>query len=191
MDITHRPDLDALCANQDMIERKIRRQFRSDEAQDLAQSFVLWVLRTGAIARYDPERGSWNTFVDMLLRRFLGQERRRRGRLKRGGRHRIVPLDDPSATALSTTRRPDASLEHRGLVDEVVAAVRTEHERLAPRGREWCVDLFLQHDLVPVAERPSYVELAARHRADVTAVRNALFGMRDAVRRRVRRRLAQ
>jgi DNA-directed RNA polymerase specialized sigma24 family protein len=73
----------------------------SPEAQDLVQGFFAHLLEQNTLSRADQEKGRLRTFLLGSLQNFLYNEYDRAHRLKRGGGHRIVSMDEhlPEAEA--------------------------------------------------------------------------------------------
>jgi DNA-directed RNA polymerase specialized sigma24 family protein len=73
----------------------------SPEAQDLVQGFFAHLLEKNTLSRADKEKGRLRTFLLGSLQNFLYNEYDRAHRLKRGGGHRIVSIDEdlPEAEA--------------------------------------------------------------------------------------------
>jgi len=73
----------------------------SAEAQDLVQGFFAHLLEKNTLSRADKEKGRLRTFLLGSLQNFLCNEYDRGHRLKRGGGHRIVSIDEhlPEAEA--------------------------------------------------------------------------------------------
>src|SRR6476469_4247800 len=73
----------------------------SPEAQDLVQSFFAHLLEKNTLSRADKEKGRLSTFLLGSLQNFLCNEYDRGRRLKRGGGHQIVSMDEhlPEAEA--------------------------------------------------------------------------------------------
>ncbi len=73
----------------------------SPEAQDLVQGFFAHLLEQNTLSRADQEKGRLRTFLLGSLQNFLCNEYDRSHRLKRGGGHRIVSIDEhlPEAEA--------------------------------------------------------------------------------------------
>src|SRR5437867_13229593 len=78
-----------------------RRGHASPEAQDLVQGFFAHLLEENTLSRADQEKGRLRTFLLGSLQNFLCNEYDRAHRLKRGGGHRIVSIDEylPEAEA--------------------------------------------------------------------------------------------
>ena len=73
----------------------------SPEAQDLVQGFFAHLLEQNTLSRADQKKGRLRTFLLGSLQNFLYNEYDRAHRLKRGGGHRIVSMDEhlPEAEA--------------------------------------------------------------------------------------------
>src|SRR3990172_4578990 len=74
----------------------------SDEAKDLAQDFLVWMMETGFIGKADRGRGRFRTFIKHALSRFLIDRLRRNNAWKRGGRSRILALRSVSEGEAAT-----------------------------------------------------------------------------------------
>jgi DNA-directed RNA polymerase specialized sigma24 family protein len=78
-----------------------RRGHASPEAQDLVQGFFVSLLEQDTLSRADQRKGRLRTFLLGSLQNFLCNDYDRAHRLKRGGGHRIVSIDEhlPEAEA--------------------------------------------------------------------------------------------
>jgi DNA-directed RNA polymerase specialized sigma24 family protein len=78
-----------------------RRGHASPEAQDLVQGFFAHLLEQNTLSRADQEKGRLRTFLLGSLQNFLCNEYDRTQRLKRGGGHQIISIDEhlPEAEA--------------------------------------------------------------------------------------------
>src|SRR6185436_7153471 len=75
-----------------------RRQGNSPEdAQDLTQDFFCRLLEKNYLAKADPDRGKFRTFLLRSLKHFLVNEWKRAGRLKRGGGVEFLSIDTKEA----------------------------------------------------------------------------------------------
>ena len=70
--------------------------FSEADAQDLTQGFFLHLLEHGTVRRADQHRGKFRSFLLGALKNYLSNEAARAGRERRGGKHEILSLDDPS-----------------------------------------------------------------------------------------------
>lgn len=106
------------------------------DAEDLTQSFFHFVLERQTLHRVDQQKGRFRTFVLATLTNFLHNERDRRQTQKRGGRLRIVSLDEEFAESVyaleaKNGETPEALFERRWtamLVRRVLEELRREHE---------------------------------------------------------------
>jgi RNA polymerase sigma-70 factor (ECF subfamily) len=73
----------------------------SPEAQDLVQGFFAHLLEKNTLSRADQEKGRLRTFLLGSIQNFLYNEYDRTHRLKRGGGHQIISIDEhlPEAEA--------------------------------------------------------------------------------------------
>ena len=67
------------------------------DSEDLTQSFFADLLEKSKLAKSDPSRGRFRTFLLASLENFLKNEHRKNSAAKRGGRHTILSLDFASA----------------------------------------------------------------------------------------------
>lgn len=78
----------------------IRRSgYSHQDAEDLTQSFFLYVHERGTLQRADPAKGRFRTFVIACLRHFLGDARRFQIAAKRGGGKQHIEFDGMVAEA--------------------------------------------------------------------------------------------
>lgn len=66
----------------------------ADAARDQSHAFFEWLLSQDALAGVDPGRGRFRSYLLGALKHFMAHAREREGRLKRGGGHDPVPLND-------------------------------------------------------------------------------------------------
>jgi RNA polymerase sigma-70 factor (ECF subfamily) len=113
----------------------VRRQGNSPEdAQDLTQDFFARLLAKNYLAKADPDRGKFRTFLLRSLKNFLVNEWKRAGRLKRGGGVELLSIDTNAAEVRYAAEvpdefNPDAEYEIRWavtLVEQVLTALREE-----------------------------------------------------------------
>ena len=113
----------------------VRRQGNSpDDAQDLTQTFFSRLLQKNCFAKADRDRGKFRTFLLGSLKKFLINEWKRAGRLKRGGDLTFLSIDanvaeDRYATEPANESNPDAAYEQRWavtLIEQVLTALRQE-----------------------------------------------------------------
>ena len=63
------------------------------DAEDLVQGFLLYFIRTNAVAKADPKKGRFRNFIVGVLKHYVAKQKLREARLKRGGWCRFVAFD--------------------------------------------------------------------------------------------------
>jgi RNA polymerase sigma factor (sigma-70 family) len=116
--------------------RFLRREGREeDAARELAQEFFARVLGGGGFASADPERGRFRSYLLGALKHFLGDQRDRERRQKRGGDATIEPLESSTGTspgldvADPSALPPDAWFDREwalAVMDRALAALAAE-----------------------------------------------------------------
>lgn len=182
---------DALCARYwRPVYAYIRIAWRkgNEESKDLAQAFFLWLLEGDALEKYDPSRGGFRPYLKVLLKRFVGHEERALGRLKRGGHLNLVPLDgdSPALRESAGAADPDQAFERVWLEQLLQEAVQAVRARCLAAGRELRFRVYEDFTQPSRAERPSYKEIAARHRLKESDIENYLFQTREEIRTELR-----
>jgi RNA polymerase sigma factor (sigma-70 family) len=181
------------------VYKYIRTRWRSpaDDAQDLTQGFFADVLERGALARFDPAKARFRTYLRACLDHYVDNERRAQKRLKRGGGFEIVSLDYESAEREIAAApdpahdNPDAYFEREWIRHLMAGAVEELRARLVASGKKDVYALFHSYDIDGPQQPtpPTYADLAARHGMDVTQVTNRLHSARKQFREIVLARL--
>jgi RNA polymerase sigma-70 factor (ECF subfamily) len=143
-----------------------RKGHQPANAQDLTQGFFAHLLDTRLLAKADPFRGRFRSFMLGCFNQFMASEKQHAQAQKRGGGQFIVPLNPHQAEArLAQEPSPEASPErlferHWALAVLDAALGRLEAE-LKKSGR---LALFeqLQPFLQGDGSGPSYTEVAQR-----------------------------
>ncbi len=166
-----------------------------EDAKDLTQAFLLWLLEGEALKKYARERGSFRRFLKVLLTRFVGHEDRAARRIKRGGAARILPLegaDRPLEDIVMdrTGVSPERVLDQQWVTMLMERAVERVKRLFSESGREVHFGVFEAHDLPRGGEAPAYAELAARFGIRESQVRDYLYLARRSVREQIRAELA-
>lgn len=177
---------------------RLRYRLNNEDAKDRTQGFFTRAMEKGVFAGYDPGRGTFRTYLRICLDRFVANEKKAAGRLKRSGGAAFVGLDfegaegELSEVALSDGDSPEASFERewiRSFFALTVNALRTE---LEAEGKELYFTIFERYDLDPPAGgRPGYRQLAEDLGLKVTTVTNHLAAARRRFRRLVLDRLRE
>lgn len=148
-----------------------------EDAKDLTQSFFLWLVEGDVLARFQPDRGSFRSFLKGCLRNFVRQQHTSLGRLKRGGGLHRVPLQEVSDPGRAFDEEWRA-----GLMADAMERVRGRQA-----GRRFRV---FEEYTFPDGDRPTYAELGARHGVKATDIMNDLAAVREEIRSEVRSTLA-
>jgi DNA-directed RNA polymerase specialized sigma24 family protein len=183
------------------VYRHVRARFRvpDEEAEDLAQGFFAAALEKGWLARYEPARGRFRTYLLACLGAFVANQRRDRRRLKRGGGTTLVPLEtedadgEPRELQLSDGSDLEAEFQREWARSLFALAVQALRQRCLGSGREVAFLLFERYDLedVEAKERPRYADLAAEFSLPVTQVTNHLHWARQELRKTVLEKLRE
>jgi RNA polymerase sigma factor (sigma-70 family) len=115
-----------------------RRGHSEEDAKDLTQGFFALLLTDGALARADPARGRFRTFLLAIFDHYRAREFARATRQKRGGGCEVVSLDALDAAETrhqaepATTDSPEKIFDRKwalSLFEQTMIAV--EHEYAA------------------------------------------------------------
>ncbi|MGD9906188.1 MAG: RNA polymerase sigma factor [Vicinamibacterales bacterium] len=183
------------------VSRYIQFKWRVDaeRAADLTQEFFARTLEQQSLARFDPGRARFRTYVRLLVDGFVANARKADHRLKRGGGVAPVPLEVTQADGQVRSHEPPVVDDHdevfyrewvRALFEAAVDDLRTD---ASARGRTVPFEVFRRYDLADLHDepQPSYAELAAALGLTVHMVTNHLAAMRRALRGRVLERLRE
>ncbi|HEY9173427.1 MAG TPA: sigma-70 family RNA polymerase sigma factor [Verrucomicrobiae bacterium] len=165
------------------------------DAQDLTQEFFARLLENRMVARADPERGRFRSFLLASLKNFLSHEWEKARAQKRGGRSQILSLDLDTAESrcvqpAAPGSSPDQAYDRQwalALLDLVLRRLRKEY---ADCGRD---DLFLalKESLSGGRSEIPYRELGARLALSEGAVKVAAHRLRQRYRELLREEIAQ
>jgi RNA polymerase sigma factor (sigma-70 family) len=162
------------------------------DAQDLTQGFFAQLLAHNWVARADPHKGRFRSFLLMAMSRFLANEWDRAHTLKRGGMDPVVSLDaaetrygrEPADTAT-----PEQAFEKQWaltLLETVLEHLRADYEQ---DGKARLFDA-LKPCLLGSREAHPYPALAAELGLSEGAVRVAVCRLRERYRERLKAEIA-
>ena len=104
-----------------------KHNFNHHDAEDLAQSFVTWVLEGDSLAKCREEKGRFRNFLLAHLDNFVRNHLQKENAQKRGGRATKVPITEASTeSSLQDERTPDQNLQRAWSI----ATLREAHERI-------------------------------------------------------------
>lgn len=173
----------------------VRRQGHSSEdAQDLTQGFFAHLLEHQAVARVDPARGKFRSFLLSTLRHFLANDRARAQAQKRGSGRPLVSLDAEIAETRFEAEAaghdsPDKAYERNwalALLEQVLHRLRAE-QTAAGKGTQF---EHLRDCLMCEPDAPRYADLAARIGLSPDAVKMAVCRLRGRYRDLLREEIA-
>lgn len=115
------------------------RGFDEHEAKDLTQGFFEQFLARNDLAKADPKRGRFRSFLLKSMQHFLANEQRHARRLKRGGGQPAVSLDDTAETRYRVepyhNLTPDKLYERRWAMTLINRALQRLREDYAAAGQ--------------------------------------------------------
>ena len=153
------------------------------EAQDLTQEFFSRILADESLAAVSPQKGRFRSWLLGALKHFLMNEWRRSTAQKRGGGQAVFSLDamEPGLREACEPRdhdAPDVAYDRRWaetVLARVNARIRREYEA-AGQGERFEV---LKVYLLAGKEPTSYAETAARLGVSESAVKSAIYRLRQ------------
>ncbi len=172
----------------------VRRQGRSTEdAEDLIQGFLLYLLERHVIDKAKPELGRFRSFLLGCLKNYLAQQRDLAQAAKRGGDQRPVSLDAAEAErrlrtepALEVT--PEALFDQKWGVTVLGQSLKSVEAEYSQSGQARVFERlhpFLQGDCERLAYREAAEDLGLTEPAVRMAVTRLRRRYRDALRRAV------
>ena len=161
-----------------------RRGYAPEEAQDLTQGFFLHLLKHKTLARADPLKGKFRSFLLGSLQNYLSTEADRARCLKRGGKVEFVPLDVQDAEDRYRFEPVDALSPGKvfaarwamALLGEVMNRLRQEYSTGHKIVTFETLKAFL--DVGNSKDPPSYEEAAAALQIGVGAVKSVVHRLR-------------
>jgi RNA polymerase sigma factor (sigma-70 family) len=163
------------------VYRFIRLKFRksNEDAKDLTQSFFAGAIERGLLARFDPAKASFRTYLRMAVERFAANEYAAENRQKRGGGVAFEPVDEQSAP--STVESPEQVFEREWQRQLFALALDDLRALCDASGKQLQFRIFAAYDLFD-GERPSYASLAAENGVTEATVTNYLSWARRTLR---------
>jgi RNA polymerase sigma factor (sigma-70 family) len=166
-----------------------------EDAQDLTQDFFSRLLAKHYLAKANPDRGKFRTFLLGSLKNFIVNEWKRAGRLKRGGGLEILSIDatlaeDRYLAEPADVSDLDAAFDQRwaiALIEQALTALRREYSAAGK------TELFDQLKGLVWGERnsASYAEIAASLQLTEGNVKVAVHRLRQRFRETLRMEVAQ
>lgn len=166
------------------------------DAEDLTQSFFAFLLEKDAIARADPSRGRFRTFLLAVFKNFHANERAHRSAAKRGGGKPLLSFEELQAehsyqeepkNHLSPERLYDQKWA-LSLLDQVIQNLRREYATL---GKGPLFDVLRGVVWGQAPDEASYAALARRAGLTEGAFKVAVHRLRTRFREALRQEVAQ
>ena len=177
---------------------RVKWSLDAEAAADLTQEFFAATLEKDVVARFDPSKARFRTYLRMCVDGLASNARKAERRLKRGGGVTLVPLDFETAEGEMATHEPavDADVDElfyrewvRALLERSVAELQRSADE---SGRQPMFEVFKRYDLLDEAEtRPTYAEIARQLGLTPATVTNHLAAMRRQFRAIVLERLRE
>jgi DNA-directed RNA polymerase specialized sigma24 family protein len=173
----------------------IRRQgYDPHEAQDLTQAFFGDLLSKKFLTAVDREKGRFRSYLLARLKNFLANEWTYRNRQKRGGGQKLFSLDEAAAEGRYADEprdnaTPEVLFERRWaqtILDEVFRKLAGEYEGPEPAQRF----AELKRFLIEPDEAESYAAVATRLGMRESAVKSAIYRLRQRYRELFRAEIA-
>jgi RNA polymerase sigma factor (sigma-70 family) len=152
------------------------------DAEDLTQEFFARLLAGDFLARADPAKGRFRSFLLAGLKHLLSDERKKAGRLKRGGGRSVVPVDEVEAEdryrlELTDPLTPERAFE-RGwatmVLAQAAALLRAEY---SAAGKDRLYEQLSEFRL-DGGEPRSYAEVAIKAGLSESAIKSAVHRLR-------------
>lgn len=167
-----------------------RRGYAEHDAEDLVQAFCIHLQQKHALAKADPLRGKFRTFLLSSLQNFLANEHVRANAQKRGGGQEFVFIDAETARERyraepTYAATPESIFETRwahALLEQTLSALRSDFTR---RGKERLFE-GLASFLTADAREESYQSVADRLGLPLSAIKTSVHRMRQDYRLRLR-----
>ncbi len=177
---------------------RIRFRESNEDAKDLTQAFFTRALEKDFFDGYDPERGSFRTYLRTCLDRFVANEKKAAGRAKRSPGSPLIPLDFEGVEGeLARQEPPDPASLEKYFHDEWVRSlfglsVEKLREECMLRGKDLPYRLFERYELErDPDEKLTYERLAEEFQIPPTQVTNFLAFARREFRRIVLEKLRE
>ena len=169
--------------------------YAPEDAQDLTQEFFAQLLAKEYVARADPHKGKFRSFLLVGLKNLVSHEREKARRLKRGGGQKVISFDEQVAEDHYRFEPADELTPERVFERSWAATLL---ERAAGRLREeYCAsgkaELYdgLCGFRLDAPEPRAYADAAARLRLSESAIKSAIRRLRQRHHQLVREEIAQ
>jgi RNA polymerase sigma factor (sigma-70 family) len=173
-----------------------RRGYDHHRAQDIIQGFFLSLIESKSLARVDPHKGKFRSYLLAALQNHMASEHTRDNAQKRGGGMQFVSLDDDNSEAkfnsanFANSLPAETVFEREWAIAALEAAIARLEEDFLKRGK-----LNVFHALKPylLGDQPigAYEKTAAALNLSAGAVRTGVHRLRADFRTYLRREVAK
>jgi RNA polymerase sigma factor (sigma-70 family) len=155
---------------------RFKHQYSHHDAEDLAQTFIAWLIHGGYLTRADPEKGRFRSFLLSYLDNFVANHRRKIHAQKRGAGAIHVPADFPTETngfgvVPKDENTPDREFDRAWTLATFREALDRLRARFAEEGKSEEFDILQEFLLRKRDKGDSYAEAAARLGINEVAMR--------------------
>jgi RNA polymerase sigma factor (sigma-70 family) len=166
-----------------------------EDAQDLSQEFFARLLAKDYLARADPHKGRFRSFLLTGIKHLLCDEHDKAHRLKRGGRQKVISFDEQAAKERYRLESvdaltPDRMFERSWATTLLGDAARRLQEEYSAAGRGELFEQLTEFRL-DTPEQRSYAEVAEGLGLSESAVKSAIRRLRQRHQELVREAIAQ
>lgn len=166
-----------------------------EDAQDLTQEFFARLFAKAYVARADPHKGRFRSFLLTGIKNLLCDERDKAHRLKRGGRHTVVSWDaqvaeDRYRLEPAEEWTPERMFERSWAATLLGDAARRLREEYVAAGQAELYEQLTEFRL-DAPEQRAYAEAAAQLGLSESAVKSAIWRLRRRHQQIVREEIAQ
>ena len=175
----------------------IRRATPDEEAaRDLTQEFFARLLAGDGIARVDPERGRFRSFLRGAVKHFLADARDHAHRLKRGAGQTPEPLEPGTDTspglqlADAASPNPEREFDRKWaltLLERALAVLAAEHQAGGKSAQFAALKPWLTGDVVDLAQADAARQLCLNEGAVKVAIHRLRRRFREAIKAEINR----
>jgi RNA polymerase sigma-70 factor (ECF subfamily) len=168
----------------------------NEDAKDLTQAFLLWLVEGNALTRYTPDRSALRTYLKSLLKHFVQNHDEALKRLKRGGGAHVANLNVEAGglegiLADPQGMDPESVFDRVWKVDLIQRAVALVSKQFQAQGKALQFRVFEEYRRKESGEKPTYAALAESYGLKESDITNYLFAVRVAIRTEIRAELAK
>jgi len=154
-----------------------------DDAKDLTQEFFRHILEYDLLARYQPAKGRFRTYLKGALKHFLAEVHRGALAIKRGGGKPPLSLDAEDLgddRALAAPSIPEEVFDRQWASEVLSQSLTLLFQRLADEGKTQHLEAYRRYELSPRTDAPpTYEAVAQAMNISVYQVKNFLNYVRQ------------